>query len=244
MRIAVISDVHSNLEALSAALRHAEAGGPLDGVWCLGDIVGYGPEPSAVLSMLRARPLTSVAGNHDLAACGAMDVAEFNASAAEAALWTRGQLSEDERQFLLELPLVRSTDGFTLTHGSLRAPAWEYLLSAEQALAQFQLQTTPYSLVGHSHLPMRFEERSGDAPRPRLCEDGDVAQLDGQRLILNPGSVGQPRDGDPRASYLLYDEGAASVSWHRVAYDIASTQRKMRAAKLPPWLAERLSMGK
>ena len=244
MPIAIVSDVHSNTEALTAVLRHAEALGPLDAVWCLGDIVGYGPEPAAVLAMLRERALVSVAGNHDLAAAGGISVDEFNAYAAQAAVWSGEQLSEAERQFLLELPLTAIAGDFTLVHGTLRQPEWEYLLSAEQALVQFERQTTPYSLVGHSHLPFSFEERAGGAPSLHMCSDGEEIPLGEARLILNPGSVGQPRDGDPRASYLLYDEAAATSTWHRVDYDIAATQAKMRDAGLPMWLAERLSMGK
>lgn len=244
MRAAIVSDVHSNIEALTAVLAHADSAGPLDAVWCLGDIVGYGPEPSAVLAMLRSRELTSVTGNHDLAAAGGIGVEEFNAYAAEAALWNGQQLSEAERRFLLSLPLTQITGAFTLVHGTLRGPEWEYLLSAEQAEVQFELQTTPYSIVGHSHLPFRFEERSGSPPRLGMASDGETLALGAARLILNPGSVGQPRDGDPRAAYLLYDDQAATVTWHRVEYDIAATQQKMRAARLPQWLSERLSMGK
>jgi predicted phosphodiesterase len=244
MRIAIVSDVHSNTEALTAVFRHAEAGGALDAVWCLGDIVGYGPEPSAVLAMLRTQNLTSVAGNHDLAAAGGIGVEEFNSYAAEAAIWSGEQLSEAERRYLLALPLTQMARDFTLVHGTLREPEWEYLLTGEQAQMQFELQTTTYSLVGHSHLPFRFEEQIGAAPQLTIARDGERLAVGDGRCILNPGSVGQPRDGDPRASYLLYDEGAASVTWHRVEYDIAATQQKMRAARLPTWLSERLSMGK
>lgn len=244
MRVAIVSDVHSNTEALSAVFRHAEAAGAIDAVWCLGDIVGYGPEPSAALSMLRAHALISVAGNHDLAAAGGIGVEEFNSYAAEAAIWSGEQLSEAERQYLLALPLTQIAGDFTLVHGTLREPEWEYLLSAEQAQVQFELQTTPYSLVGHSHLPFRFEEQAGANPRLSITGDGERLALGDGRCIFNPGSVGQPRDGDPRASYVLYDEGAASVTWHRVEYDIAATQQKMRSARLPQWLSERLSMGK
>jgi predicted phosphodiesterase len=244
MRAAIVSDVHSNTEALTAVLRHAEAGGGIDAIWCLGDIVGYGPEPSAVLAMLRAHKLTSVAGNHDLAAAGGIGVEEFNSYAAEAAVWSGEQLSEEERQYLLSLPLTQILGDFTLVHGTLRFPEWEYLLTAEQADAQFDLQTTRYSLIGHSHLPFRFEEARGTAPRLIIADDDESLALGDVRCIFNPGSVGQPRDGDPRASYVLYDDGAATVTWHRVEYDIAATQRKMRAAHLPQWLSERLSMGK
>jgi diadenosine tetraphosphatase ApaH/serine/threonine PP2A family protein phosphatase len=244
MRIAILSDVHSNLAALQAVLRHAETDGALDGIWCLGDIVGYGAEPSETVAALRARPLTAVSGNHDLAAIGAIDTDEFNPVAAEAALWTAEQLSDDERAFLGALPPTLIVDRFTLVHGSLRAPAWEYLLDAEAAEAQFALQATPYSLVGHSHLQFWVEERSGRAPTFHRAADGARVQLGDRRLIINPGSAGQPRDGDPRVGYVLYDEAAATVTWRRVAYDIAATQKKILAAGLPEFLAERLAAGR
>jgi diadenosine tetraphosphatase ApaH/serine/threonine PP2A family protein phosphatase len=245
MRVAIVSDVHSNLEALEAVLRHAESGGPIDAVWCPGDIVGYGPDPSAVLAVLRARPLTAVAGNHDLAACGGMDTGEFNRAAASAASWTAERLSAAERAFLAGLPLTTIAPPFTLVHGSLREPEWEYLLSGEQALAQFELQTTPHSIVGHSHLPFWVEEDPrGRTPRFKEASDGTSIDLGDRRLVINPGSVGQPRDGDPRASFVLYDESASRITWHRVEYDIASTQQKMRRAGLDTWLADRLSAGR
>jgi diadenosine tetraphosphatase ApaH/serine/threonine PP2A family protein phosphatase len=244
MRIAIVSDVHANIEGLTAALRHAEGGGALDEVWCLGDIVGYGPEPGAVIAELRARHLTAVAGNHDRAATGLMDVDEFNPSAADAARWTAEQLTPDEHAFLAGLPLTCVTGDFTLAHGSLRNPVWEYLLEPEQADAQFARQGTPYSLVGHSHLPFWFEEQPGRGPKLWRAADGATVQLGDRRLVINPGSTGQPRDGDSRAAYALYDSAAGTVTWHRVEYDIAATQQKMRKARLDSWLIERLSVGR
>ena len=244
MATVVASDVHSNLEALRAVLAHAEALGPVDACWCPGDIVGYGPDPSAVIAELRGRPLTAVAGNHDLAACGRMDTSEFNHAAASAAEWTAARLSVAEIDFLHSLRLTAVAGDFTIVHGSLREPVWEYLLSGEQALAQFELQTTPYSVVGHSHLPFWIEEEaSGRTPRFQRPDEGTTVELGERRLIVNPGGVGQPRDGDPRASYVLYDERAATLTWHRVEYDVEETQRKMRLAGLDPWLIERLSVG-
>ena len=243
VRIAIVSDIHSNLDALSAVLRDAERHRALDGVWCLGDIVGYGAQPADVIDALRARSLTSVAGNHDLAACGRMGVEEFNPIAAEAALWSGEQLSHDARTFLAALPLTLVAGDFSLVHGSLRAPAWEYLLSEEQAEAQFSLQTTRYSLVGHSHLQFVFAEREGRAEL-HPAYDSQVVALADTRLILNPGSVGQPRDGDPRAAYLLYDDGEATMMYRRVEYDIRAAQRKIESAGLPPLLAQRLAIGR
>ena len=141
------------------------------------------------------------------------------------------------------MPQTRVEGDFTLAHGSLRDPVWEYLLSGEQALVQFELQTTRYSIVGHSHLPFVFAEPPDGVPRARPMADGDETALGDTRLIINPGSVGQPRDGDPRASYVLYDESAALLTWHRIEYDIGATQQKIIAAGLPRWLADRLSTG-
>lgn len=245
MGTVIVSDIHSNLEALRAVLSHAEAVGPVDAVWCPGDIVGYGPEPSEVLGELRGQRLVAVAGNHDLAASGGMDTADFNRAAADAAEWTAEHLSRAEQDFLRGLPITAIEGDFTLVHGSLREPVWEYLLSGEQALPQFEMQTTTYCIVGHSHLPFWIEEHiSRRTPRFRRLDGGATIALGEQRLIINPGSVGQPRDGDPRASYVLYDERAATLTWHRVEYDIAETQRKMRLAGLDQWLIERLAEGR
>lgn len=244
MRIAILSDVHSNLTALRAVFHHAESDGAFDAVWCLGDIVGYGAQPSETIALLRERPLTAVAGNHDFAATGVIGVEEFNPVAAEAALWTADHISSDERAFLRDLPQTAIAGDFTLVHGSLREPVWEYLLDAEQAEAQFALQATPYSLVGHSHLPFWVAEHEARTHTFSRAADGERLRLDGRRLIINPGSAGQPRDGDPRVSYVLYDTDAVTITWHRVAYDVAVTQKAIRAAGLPKFLAERLAAGR
>jgi len=244
VRIAIVSDVHANLPAFEAVLRHAESSGPVDSVWSLGDLVGYGPQPNACVELLRRYDHRAVAGNHDLAACGLMGTEEFNEAAATAAHWTAEQLSEDARAFLVSLEKVEYDRAFTLVHGSLRWPEWEYLLSSEQAQAHLELQQTPYGLVGHSHLPLVFEERVGASPTLRPAIDGERVDLGDQRLILNPGGVGQPRDGDPRAGYAVYDTDARTVTYYRVEYDIAATQQAMEAAGLPRWLSERLSYGR
>ena len=243
MRIAILADIHSNLEALEAVLRHAEGPGPLDRVWCLGDLVGYGAEPGACIARLREYEHACVLGNHDLAALGRMGVEEFNPVAAQAALWTRQQLSEDDRAYLQSLPLVTKEGDFTLVHGSLRWPQWEYLLSSEAAAEQFRRQETPCSLVGHSHVPFVALEAAAGPPLLAPLSDGDVVEIGERRLILNPGGVGQPRDGDPRASYALYETGERTVTLHRVEYDVASAQRKIRDAGLPSYLADRLAHG-
>ncbi len=257
MRIAIISDVHANLAALEAVLRHAEAQGATDGLWCLGDTVGYGPQPSECISRLRAAGAKLVAGNHDRAATGKIETEEFNPDAARAALWTRNQIAEDAAAYLDALPEVtHATPGrepppaeadFTLVHGSLREPIWEYLYSYEAATAHLELQQTPFSIVGHTHVPMLVREGE---EYPQGCEmyyleDVAPAQLERRRIvIINPGSVGQPRDGDPRAAYAAYDTESATVTLHRLEYDIPATQKLMEAAGLPRWLIDRLAVGR
>jgi predicted phosphodiesterase len=245
MPTVIVSDLHSNIEALQAVLRDAEARGAVDAVWCAGDIVGYGPDPGAVIETLRAANAIVVAGNHDLAATGAMGIEEFNPVAAEAVVWTQKRLLPNDTVFLEALPLiVEPEERFVMVHGSLRQPQWEYLLSAEQGRAQFELQTTPYSIVGHSHLQFWMEERPNGIPASRMASDGAMLALGATRLIINPGSVGQPRDGDPRAGYVLYDAAASTVTWHRVEYDVTATQRKIADAGLPPYLGARLVTGR
>jgi predicted phosphodiesterase len=244
MRVVIVADVHSNLVAFEAVLAHAASDGTVDALWCLGDVVGYGPHPNECLALLRSYEHRVVAGNHDLAACGRIDTHEFNEAAAQAAHWTARELAQDQRAYLSELPMTISEGDFTLVHGSLRWPEWEYLLSSEQAQEQFELQRTPYSLVGHSHLPFVCEEQSGMPPLLVPTTDGERVELGERRLIMNPGSAGQPRDGDPRVSYALYDSDERSATFHRVDYDIGATQRAMEAAGLPRWLSERLAVGR
>jgi diadenosine tetraphosphatase ApaH/serine/threonine PP2A family protein phosphatase len=241
VRILVISDIHGNLEALRTVLR---AAGPVEAVWCLGDTVGYGPEPDACVQAVRDLPHTAVLGNHDSAAIGTLDLEAFNPDAAAAARWTAERLSDETRDFLGQLPLSREVDEFTLAHGSPRDPLWEYLLDARSAAANLAHFTTTCCLVGHTHLPAVFSSRRG---RQRLAyaQDGDELDLgeEGVRFILNPGSVGQPRDHDPRASYLLLDTAAGRAGWHRVEYDIGVTQRLMEGHQLPRRSIERLARG-
>ena len=244
MRALVLSDIHSNIEALHAVLGHAQREGGFDAVWCTGDIVGYGADPGAVLDALRVLGAFCVCGNHDLAACGRLGVEEFNPAAADAAVWTRGALSEAEREHLAALPLTQDAEGVTLVHGSLRSPEWEYLLDHESARAHFALQPTPYSIVGHSHLQFVCIEVPDANPRFHMTAHGEDLLLDGTRVILNAGSVGQPRDGDPRAGYMILDTTAVVVGWRRVAYDVSKTSAKIRAAGLPAILAARLFDGR
>lgn len=245
MRICIISDVHANLAALEAVLQDAEARGALDEVWSLGDLVGYGPQPVECLALLRRYPLRSVAGNHDLAAIGAIDAGDFNPAAAAANRWNAEQLGDDERELLRSLPLTIHTGLMDLAHGSLRAPVWEYLFSIDAAVAQFGQMQARCSLVGHTHVPLVFGEKPrGRAPEYGSPADGDTIELGKRRLIINPGGVGQPRDGDPRAAYAVLDDEAQTISFHRVEYDIPRTQRLMVEANLPARLVDRLAEGR
>lgn len=243
MRAALIADVHGNLVAFEAVLAHARDHGGFDEVWCLGDVVGYGPKPAECIDLLRQLPHRVVAGNHDLAACGAIGVEEFNDAAARAALWTRETLDDERKRWLASLPQVERAGDFTLVHGTLRWPIWEYLLSEEQAAAQLALQETPYSAVGHSHIPFVAVERAGQGVTLRRVSPGETVALKRQRAVVNPGGVGQPRDGDPRAAYAVYDSDAQAVRFYRVPYDVAATQRQMEEARLPRWLIDRLAFG-
>ena len=243
MRALIISDVHSNLEALKRVMEDAKSRGGFDMVWCLGDVVGYGPDPGPCIELLGDQDLVCIAGNHDYAATGQMGVEEFNSYAAQAALWTRTRLSSDHVRFLEGLSKVERVRDFTLVHGSLREPIWEYLVSRSVALDTFSRMDTRYCLVGHSHLPFICEEDGGLATFGPLVE-GEAVKLGRGRVIMNPGSVGQPRDGDPRPSYLLYDSDGSRVTRHRADYDVSITQERMRRVGLPQYLIGRLSHGR
>ena len=243
VRALILSDIHSNLEALQAVLEDTARRGGFDVVWCLGDLVGYGPDPGPCIDLLGEHDLVCIVGNHDHAAIGKMGLEEFNAYAAAAARWTTAQLEDHHVSFLSNLREVERCGDFTLVHGSLRYPLWEYLVNQYSALDTFNRLESPYCLVGHSHIPFVCAEMDSVAAFGPFEEDQAVA-LGPQRLIINPGGVGQPRDGDPRPSYALYDGDAATVTRHRVDYDVATTQEKMRRAGLPDYLIQRLSHGR
>lgn len=245
MVIAVVSDIHSNLAAFEAVLTHLP---PVDDLWCLGDTVGYGPHPNECIELLESRhPSVVLAGNHDWAAIDRLDVSAFNPEAAQAALWTAKQLTAHSRLYLESLPTVRQVGNWTAVHGSPRQPVWEYVLGCADARANFEYFETRYCLVGHSHVPAIFVEefnRSGDltcSSRPAVV--AETVTLGPDRLIVNPGSVGQPRDGDPSASYLLLDTVRATIEFRRVPYDVERTQEAMKRAGLPARLWHRLSYG-
>ena len=239
MRIAVLSDIHSNLVALDAVLA---AAGTVDAVWHLGDVVGYGPEPDAVVARLTEIGAIGVRGNHDAAAAGGSEIDWFNPDAKAAMEWTREAISAPTRDWLAALPLRRMESSFTLVHGSPRDPIWEYVISAALARAGLSAISTEHGLHGHTHVPIAFTMVDGRM-RTLAPRAGNTVALGEGRTLLNPGSVGQPRDHDPRASYLVLDTIAGTATWGRVAYDFESVGASMRAAGLPPRLADRLRVG-
>src|SRR5881227_387480 len=241
MRVAVISDIHSNLHALEAALTAIEAEAP-DELWCLGDLVGYGPRPNECCATIAERADVCLAGNHDLAVRGTIDLEEFGGEAAVAARWTRTVLDPDAQAFLDRLEPEGSAHGVALYHGSARDPIWEYVLSDEGALVTLELAGSPLVLVGHSHVALRVVQ-SGEEFDGGIARGGTDLDLAGVRALLNPGSVGQPRDGDPRAAYLLLDLEASRAHFRRVPYDIEQTQAEIREQGLPEALATRLADG-
>jgi diadenosine tetraphosphatase ApaH/serine/threonine PP2A family protein phosphatase len=241
VRVAVLSDIHSNLAALEAVLEAVEADAP-DEVWFLGDLVGYGPKPNECCALLRPRAQVFLSGNHDLGVLGTIDLLEFSGDAGAAARWTATVLDPDQRAFLEGLEPFGEAHNVGLYHGSARDPVWEYVLSDEAAATTFVLTTQPVVLVGHSHVALQVALRD-PLLEGGLAPAGTEIDLAGSRWLLNPGSVGQPRDGDARAAYLLLDLDAQTASFRRVPYDIARTQREIREAGLPPLLAERLALG-
>jgi predicted phosphodiesterase len=239
--ILVVADVHSNLSAFEAVIEQAGSLARVEGIWSLGDLVGYGPEPLECLALLRRYPHAAVAGNHDLAAAGLLETDDFNPAAAEAVRWTFDQLDDAAREYIRSLKDVEKEGEFTLVHGTLWDPVWAYLVTGDSARRHLDYQATPYGFVGHSHLPLVYHD---DGTHGELLADGSVLALDGSRWVANPGSVGQPRDNDSRAGFALVDLQARQVSFHRVEYDIERTQTKMRLAGLPDSLVERLSQGR
>lgn len=239
MRIAVLSDIHGNLPALEAVLAALK---PYDAVWQLGDIVGYGPQPDEVVALLASIGAAGVRGNHDSAAIGLLDTEAFNDDARRAVEWTADRIVPKTRAWLAALPLTTVDGMFTLVHGSPRDPTWEYVYSASVARANMPLFKTTHCLVGHTHVALVFRQRSGKVEGINVKERTRVA-LGAERLVINPGSVGQPRDGDPRASALLVDTDAATLEWHRVAYNIGQVQELMEQVGLPRRLSSRLQFG-
>jgi predicted phosphodiesterase len=239
MRVAVLSDIHSNLVALDAVLASV---GSIDAVWHLGDVVGYGPEPDGVVERLIELEAVGVQGNHDAAAAGGDEIDWFNPDARAAMEWTRATISDGTRTWLGGLPQRHGEGEFGLVHGSPREPLWEYIVSVPIARANLAAMTTSVGLYGHTHLPMVFAERDGSIEQIEPG-NGSTFALDGRRALVNPGSVGQPRDGIVTAGYLVLDTEAMTCRWTRVPYDIVATQAAMNAVGLPGRLVERLAYG-
>jgi diadenosine tetraphosphatase ApaH/serine/threonine PP2A family protein phosphatase len=241
LRVAVISDVHGNARALEAVLAALEKDRP-DAIWCLGDTVGYGARPNDCCALVEAMCDLCLAGNHDLVVAGEIDLSEFNHDAATAARWSREQLSDTSRAWLAGLEPKAVAEGLELYHASPRDPIWEYVLSEYVAQASLEATEAPAVLVGHSHvaLALGFVD---DALVGGMAPEGSGVSFAESRWLLNPGSVGQPRDGDPRAAYLMLDLEERTASFRRVPYDIAGAQREIREAGLPEGLAARLASG-
>jgi predicted phosphodiesterase len=237
VRIGIVSDIHANLVALETVLADM---GAVDALWVCGDTVGYGPDPSEVLALLVERKATLVAGNHDRAVATGEDLDLFNPPAAVAARMHQSWLSAAERDMLAGLPRTLERNDVTLCHGSLRDPLWEYVTNPKSAAASFALAKTAHCCAGHTHVPSLY--RPGKEPQPgRVSYDAPYPLA--PRAFLNPGSVGQPRDGDPRAAYATIDLEPGTVTFHRSSYRIEETQRRIRERGLPAIFADRLGFG-
>lgn len=242
MLIVLVSDIHSNSVALEAVLEQL----PLhDQLWCLGDIIGYGPRPNECVDYIRGLGTHVLIGNHDLACLGQIATDDFNDEARIANEWNGGQLQPASRAFLESCAATLTTEqGTVLAHASPRDPVWEYVDKVEIATANFELITNQVCLVGHTHVPVSFERHPDGHVVGTYMQHGAELQLRPDvRYILNPGSVGQPRDGDPRAAYAVWDTSSGTVTFARIGYDIGATQKQIAAAGLPAPLGERLASG-
>ena len=241
MKFAILSDIHSNLEALQVVLEHAKQQDCTHYV-CLGDIVGYGPNPVECLAIIRALNCPVVMGNHDEYCAGEMDLTGFNPMASDAIKWTRQQLNEEQRTWLRNLKYVRGVEGFTIVHATLDLPEkWAYVFDRLAAQSSFSYQHTPVCFNGHTHVPIAFIRGPGG------IHGGLFTKLKievGRKYFINVGSIGQPRDRNPKASYVTFSFDDNVIEIHRLDYDIEAVQKKIRAAGLPPSLAERLGQGR
>ncbi len=242
MSIAIVSDVHGNRQAFEAVLAAIDAAG-CERIWCLGDLVGYGADPDACVDLARERCELNLAGNHDLAVTGTLPVEDFSAWAYAATSWTQATIRPGTLAFLEGLEPYDHREGLGLFHASPRDPVWEYVLSAQQAAECLDAQADRICLIGHSHVALSFSREPGGLTAGQTRLAGSVLALADGEWLLNPGSVGQPRDGDPRAAWLEFDLQALSATYHRVEYDIEAAGAAIRAAGLPEGLAERLRYG-
>jgi diadenosine tetraphosphatase ApaH/serine/threonine PP2A family protein phosphatase len=242
MHVAIASDIHGNRHAFEAVIAAAQASGAEE-LWCLGDLVGYGADPDACVALAEANCAVCLAGNHDLAVVDVLSLEEFSRGAALAAEWTKEVISPATRAFLLSLEPQGDAEGIGLFHASPRDPIWEYVLSGLTAELCFDATRFRISLIGHSHVALSFHRPEGSPASGTTRKEGEQVDLRSGEWLLNPGSAGQPRDGDPRAAWLALDTVGGTAQWRRAAYDIAGAQAAIRAARLPHSLAERLQYG-
>jgi predicted phosphodiesterase len=242
MLVAICTDIHGNRHAFEAVIAAAEAAGAEE-LWCLGDLVGYGAEPDACVALAEAHCSVCLAGNHDLAVVGTLSLEEFSRGAALAAHWTQEVISERTRAYLAALSPQGSAAGYGLFHASPRDPIWEYVLSGLTADLCFDATEFRVSFIGHSHVALSFSRFEGELATGSTRQQGNQLDLSSGQWLINPGSTGQPRDGDPRAAWLLLDTEAQTATYMRAEYDIAGAQAAIRAARLPDSLAERLQHG-
>lgn len=240
MKYAVISDIHANLEALNAVIDYCVKK-KVDKYVCLGDIVGYGANPVECIKKIKSLKGIVLVGNHDHAAIGITDITFFNSHARAAVEWTRDALSEKDVKFLTDLPFVAYEGDMTLVHASLDSPEmWHYVLNDTEAAKNIELLDSLLCFIGHSHVPCLFQEHYNSKALFDFMTQFTISE----KTIINVGSVGQPRDGDPRASFVIYDTDSKLVSFERIDYDIKTAQQKIIKAGLPKILATRLSIGK
>jgi diadenosine tetraphosphatase ApaH/serine/threonine PP2A family protein phosphatase len=242
VRIAVISDIHANRQALEAVL-DATREAAVDQLWCLGDLVGYGAEPDACVDLIRASADVCLVGNHDLAVIGSIPLGDFSTWAHAAAEWTQANVRPDTVAYLQSLRPEGVRYEVGLYHASPRDPVWEYVLSPSQAAACFAVQATRLGLIGHSHVALSFWRPADGETSGQPRGEGETLDVTEGQWLINPGSVGQPRDGDPRAAWLEFDLDGGSVTFHRVEYDIDAACAAILGAGLPESLAERLRFG-
>jgi diadenosine tetraphosphatase ApaH/serine/threonine PP2A family protein phosphatase len=242
MRVAIVSDIHANRQAFEAVL-DAIAATECREMWCLGDLVGYGADPNACVSLAREHAAISLAGNHDLGVRGAIPLEQFSRGAALAATWTRHEITAETREYLDSLEPQNLEEAVALYHASPRDPVWEYVLSPLQADLCLDVQARRIALVGHSHVALSFCRTPGESATGQTREADEELDLRKGEWIINPGSVGQPRDGDPRAAWLELDLDSERAVYRRTEYDIAGAASAIRDARLPDSLAERLVYG-
>jgi predicted phosphodiesterase len=242
MRVAIVADVHGNRHAFEQVLDAVEAAGAEE-LWCLGDLVGYGAEPDACVELARRHAAVCLAGNHDLAARGDLPFDQFTRGAELAIRWTSETIAPDSLDYLAGLVPLKLDETVGLYHASPRDPVWEYVTSSLQAELCLDRLEHRVACIGHSHVALAYSRTTGVPASGDTCPDGTVLDLHTGEWLLNPGSVGQPRDGDPRAAWLLLDTTAWTAAFHRTAYDVAGAAAVIRAARLPDSLAERLSHG-